>query len=397
MIDNTKVIAVFGSWRSAALQDEIRAARGIEQPTSNRNDESSFQLACAQLGADISEQGHTLLIASDSPRTVDYHVVDGILKLQPQPKPPIQLIRSKAKRSGQGPETCEQIYSDAMDRNAWAFSSPVVLSDAQFPLNDNGYASWTSVHEHMAHMADCVLVIGGGSSTHQIANFALANGKYVVPVGVFGGAASDILQMLESVRDVSSVPTWEYRKTLSGPDWNDRARAVSLFALGVRTDPDARRAVFINYRRADASSEAERVHYGLQMELEIDKDRFFLDIESIEPGKLFKDEIAKVLRRTKVFVALIGRNWLSAADSSHKRRLDQPDDYVCTEIELALNDSEVNVVPLLVDDAEIPKRDDLPDRIQSLLDRNFLRLEKNDPRGSISKLAAVVRDYLGEG
>ncbi len=97
MIDNKKIIAVFGSWRSATMQNEIRAARGVKQPTSNRNNESLFQLACAQLGADIAEQGHTLLVASDSPRTVDYHVVKGILELDPQPMPPIRLIRSKAK------------------------------------------------------------------------------------------------------------------------------------------------------------------------------------------------------------------------------------------------------------------------------------------------------------
>ena len=397
MLDNAKVIAVFGSWRSAAQQEKIRAARGIEQPSSNNKDEDLFRLACAQLGADIAEQGHKLLIASDSPRTVDYHVVKGILKLEPQPTPPIQLIRSKAKRSSQGPETCEQIYSDAMGRSAWAFSTPILLSDAQFLLDADGYASWTAVHEHMVEMADSVLVIGGGSSTHHVANFALANRKYLVPVGSFGGAASDILEMLKSVRDISSVPTWEYRQALSGPNWNDRARDVSLFALGVRTDPDARRSVFINYRRSDASSEAERVHYGLEMELQIEDDRFFLDIESIDAGKLFKDEISKVLRRTKVFVTLIGPTWLSAADSSHRRRLDQPDDYVCTEIELALKDSEITVIPILVRDAKIPKREELPVRIQSLIDRNFFRLEKDDPRGSISRLADVIKEYLGEG
>ncbi len=397
MMDNKKRIAVFGSWRSAVRQSEIRAARGIEQPSFNRNDEDMFHLACAQLGADIAKHGHVLLIASDSPRTVDYHFVKGILKLDPQAEPPIQLIRSKARRSSRGSETCEEIFKDEIDRAGWAFSTQLMLSDDQFPLDENGYASWTSVHEYMAQMADCLLVIGGGSSTHHIANFAMANGKYVVPIGSFGGAASDILEMLNTVRDVSSVPTWEYRQTLSGTDWNNRARNVSLYALGVKTDPDARRAVFINYRRSDTSGEAERIHYQLEMELEFDKDRFFLDIESINPGELFTDKIANVLCRTKVFIAVIGPNWLSAADSSHKRRLDQPDDYVCTEIEMALNDSEVDVIPILVRGATIPKAEDLPDRISSLFQRNCMRIDPDNPRGSISQLADVVREYLGEG
>ena len=62
-----------------------------------------FHLACSQLGAEIAKHGHTLLIASDSPSTVDYHVVKGIIKLEPQDRPAIQLIRSKTRRSGRGP------------------------------------------------------------------------------------------------------------------------------------------------------------------------------------------------------------------------------------------------------------------------------------------------------
>ena len=148
----------------------------------------------------------------------------------------------------------------------------------------------------------------------------------------------------------------KYRQTLSAPDWNDRARDVSLYALGVR-DRSRRTAPGI-YKITDDRTlrvKRERIHYQLEMELGLDRDRFFLDIESIDPGEIFADKIGKVLRKTKVFIAVIGPTWLSAADSSHKRRLDQPDDFVRTEIELALNDSEIHVIPLLVRGAAIPE------------------------------------------
>ena len=76
-----------------------------------------------------------------------------------------------------------------------------------------------------------------------------------MPIGAFGGAASDILDMLHSVRDASSVPTWEYRKMLSQAQWTKRSRDVSLYALGIQVDPDTRRSVFINYRQSDTMIE----------------------------------------------------------------------------------------------------------------------------------------------
>jgi hypothetical protein len=61
-------VAIVGSWRSQDKDDwKLR-------------DESGFSAACKKLGALIVNQGHTLLVASDSEHTADFHAVEGALE-----------------------------------------------------------------------------------------------------------------------------------------------------------------------------------------------------------------------------------------------------------------------------------------------------------------------------
>ena len=61
-------VAIVGSWRSPLKDDwELR-------------DESGFSAACKMLGGAIVNQGHTLLVASDSEQTADFHAVEGALE-----------------------------------------------------------------------------------------------------------------------------------------------------------------------------------------------------------------------------------------------------------------------------------------------------------------------------
>ena len=54
-----------------------------------------------------------------------------------------------------------------------------------------------------------------------------------------------------------------------------------------------------------------------------------------------------------MLVALIGRQWMTATDEEGHRRLDDPDDYVRSEVQAALERG-VRVIPVLVDGAKPP-------------------------------------------
>src|SRR5690242_19550992 len=92
--------------------------------------------------------------------------------------------------------------------------------------------------------------------------------------------------------------------------------------------------IFVSYRRQESSHLAGRVADRLA-------DRFgetqvFIDVDTIEPGVDFAEEIRRAVAACTVLVAIIGSAWLTATDEQGRRRLDDPDDLVRQEIEAAL-------------------------------------------------------------
>ena len=93
-------------------------------------------------------------------------------------------------------------------------------------------------------------------------------------------------------------------------------------------------------------------------------------------------------------VALIGRDWLNAADASGRRRLDRSDDFVRTEIAKALA-SRVRVIPALVGDAVMPEAKDLPKDLQGLTRRQAIEISDTVPPGCRSPDSGAHRHPCG--
>lgn len=150
--------------------------------------------------------------------------------------------------------------------------------------------------------------------------------------------------------------------------------------------------VFLSYRRQDTSPYARLLKTRLA-------ERFpglpvFMDLDSIEPGTDFAEEIETALRSSAVLIALIGARWLTAADDQGRRRLDDPGDYVRLEIQTAL-EQRTRVIPVTADGAVMPRQKQLPGGLQKLarlsaLDLSYSRLEYDEGR-----LMAVVGRVLG--
>ncbi len=89
--------------------------------------------------------------------------------------------------------------------------------------------------------------------------------------------------------------------------------------------------IFINYRRDDSAGSTGRIYERLIQNF--DKNDLFMDIDRLSSGENFVEELEKAVNSCDVFIAVIGRVWLSA---KFKRRLHRSDDFVRMEIEEAL-------------------------------------------------------------
>jgi uncharacterized protein YecT (DUF1311 family) len=129
--------------------------------------------------------------------------------------------------------------------------------------------------------------------------------------------------------------------------------------------------VFICYRREDSGGFAGRIYDRLTSSL--GRENVFFDVDSIAPGLDFVDALSERVGRCDALIAVIGKTWLSSVDADKKRRLDDPNDFVRVEIEAALNRG-VRVIPVLVDGAILPKREDLPASIDKLTRRQGIEI-----------------------
>lgn len=97
--------------------------------------------------------------------------------------------------------------------------------------------------------------------------------------------------------------------------------------------------MFISYRKADAGHAAGRLFADLERELATGQ--VFLDKELLEGGDVWPKRLRNELNRATVMIVLIGEQWLRLQDpQTGDRRLNVPGDWVRTEIETGLNDSD---------------------------------------------------------
>ena len=125
--------------------------------------------------------------------------------------------------------------------------------------------------------------------------------------------------------------------------------------------------IFISYRRDDSSEIAQIINDELGNKY--GKENVFFDIDNIATlGEDFRKGIERCLKACDVLLAIIGEDWLGQLDNNGNRRLDDPGDLVRIEIETAL-ERNIPVVPVLVNDAKMPERDQLPEPLRDLVFR----------------------------
>jgi len=133
--------------------------------------------------------------------------------------------------------------------------------------------------------------------------------------------------------------------------------------------------IFVSYRRSDSADVAGRIYDRLVQSF--GKESIFKDVDTIPVGLDFRDVLDDAVKNCDIFLVIIGNQWLELKNADGNRRIDDPKDFVRTEIEFALK-RRIPVIPILVQGADMPPPNRLPRVIKELAYRNGLQV-RPDP------------------
>jgi hypothetical protein len=147
--------------------------------------------------------------------------------------------------------------------------------------------------------------------------------------------------------------------------------------------------IFISYRRSDAQSASRQLAEALK--LRFGPDDVFFDTRDIAAGVEWKSDTIQRVQESDVVLAIIGPHWAAAADDrAHRSRLDHSDeDVVRLEIETAFASGAI-VIPVLVDDAEMPARETLPRPFRPLTEVQAQTLHHTSWERDVDALAEAL-------
>jgi hypothetical protein len=147
--------------------------------------------------------------------------------------------------------------------------------------------------------------------------------------------------------------------------------------------------VFISYRRSDAQSASRQLAEALK--LRFGPEDVFFDTRDIAAGVEWRTDTMRRVQEADVVLAVIGPHWAAVADDrARKSLLDHSDeDLVRAEVETAFTHGAI-VIPVLVDDAEMPARETLPRPFRPLADVQAQTLRHVTWDGDVDALAEVL-------
>lgn len=150
--------------------------------------------------------------------------------------------------------------------------------------------------------------------------------------------------------------------------------------------------IFISYRRDDTSGHVNHLHEILTRHF--GADHIFRDIRDIGPGEAFAETIKAEINSSDILLAVIGKDWLTITEG---KRSANEDDYVRLEIVTALDRGrDIVVVPVLVEDAKLPRTQDLPDDLKGLVGLQAVELSDRWWPRDVNQLIEDLEKAFGE-
>ena len=148
--------------------------------------------------------------------------------------------------------------------------------------------------------------------------------------------------------------------------------------------------IFISCRRQETSDLVGRLYDWLADTF--GDDQVFMDIDATEPGVDFAEVITQAARRAALLV-VIGPQWLAATDQAGRCRLDDPDDLVRLEVQAALQ-RDMPVIPILIEGAAMPRRQELPESLARLASCSAFQLQGLGFRYYMRRLVTALEGIL---
>lgn len=145
--------------------------------------------------------------------------------------------------------------------------------------------------------------------------------------------------------------------------------------------------VIISYRRDDTGAITGRICDRLRGRFGAES--VYMDIDSNPIGVDYRSHIDDSLKRCDMLLAVIGRQWLGTGEVG-SRRIDDPSDLVRLEVTRALARG-IRVVPLLIDETEMPSLEELPEDLKGLKFRQAFRVDSGvDFHHHLDRLCAAI-------
>ena len=173
----------------------------------------------------------------------------------------------------------------------------------------------------------------------------------------------------------------------------DNSIPLQGFQIDDPEPPFPDKLIFISYRRSDSRDASARIYDYLEETFA--RQSLFRDTESIPGGPDFRNVLTKNVEACNIMLVIIGPEWLN---DENKKRLHDDDDLVRFEIETALKrgENEVQVIPVLINEAVLPHKADLPSGLQQLVSKNAMWIRPDpDFRSDVkTKLAETIRSHF---
>ena len=128
--------------------------------------------------------------------------------------------------------------------------------------------------------------------------------------------------------------------------------------------------IFISYRRKDDPYAARGINDALCKKF--GKRNVYFDLEAIQAGLDFRKQIDDMVAKCDAMLVVIGAKWLKD-DEPDRSHLEVVNDLVVLEVSSALK-RDIPVIPVLVGNAAIPSKDNIPDSIKSLVYRQAVEV-----------------------
>jgi TIR domain len=251
--------------------------------------------AASELGYAAVLRGHTILLGSESPRTIDFYVMRGILNAcatKPDQEFFVEIHR---------PEGTAAPYP-SVPKN-------LKVSRISYEQDSKAEFRWMVAHVLALDSSDVCIAIGGGASTRVIGYIAAERQKAILAIASFGGSAKILWEKLKFVYKN------HFKEGAAGrwltTTWSEH-HATEIIGLaetfGRQRTREAPHTYFVSYSWKDAA---------LADHIEVVLHRFnrivLRDENSIGGGEMLSNAVATMINEADTFLAVYSEHFSNSS------------------------------------------------------------------------------------